>query len=416
MRIGNSLTVLLMAVFLGGCTGEAPGQKWRVLPIESPAAIGSAEPHLQAGADETIILSWLESSATKTTLRYSVYQDMVWSRPRTVASGEDWFVNWADYPSVARINSDLWTAHWLQKKPGGPYVYDVNISLSHDGVNWQPAISPHDDGTPTEHGFVSMIALGETLGAVWLDGRKTTEAVGPDVSEMTSTPTGSGMTLRWASINDSGQVFESTELDSLNCDCCQTDLASLSNGVAVVYRDRSENEIRDIGIIRLTESGWSEPALVANDGWQIAGCPVNGPAIDSRNDKLAVAWFTGAGDIRQVRLAFSDDGGKQFSEPVTISSGAALGRVDVSWIADGLAVISWLDELDKGIAALKIRTVARNGELGEPQEIALTGNQRSSGFPHMLRAGDDLLFAWTETGEQSRVLTARLSLAEIFAE
>ncbi|MCZ6762431.1 MAG: hypothetical protein O7C03_05445, partial [Gammaproteobacteria bacterium] len=67
-------------------------------------------------------------------------------------------------------------------------------------------------------------------------------------------------------------------------------------------------------------------------------------------------------------------------------------------------------------AALKIRTVARDGELGEPQEIALTRSQRSSGFPHMLRAGSDLLFAWTEIGERSRVLTARLSLAEFLAE
>ena len=184
----------------------------------------------------------------------------------------------------------------------------------------------------------------------------------------------------------------------------------------MVYRDRDENENRDISIIRLTESGWSEPALVAKDGWQIAGCPVNGPAIDSRRDKLVVAWFTGAGNIRQIRLAFSDDGGEHFSESVTVSSGMALGRVDVSWVADGLAVISWLDELDTRTAALKIRTVARDGNLGEPLEIALTGSQRSSGFPHMLRAGSDLLFAWTETGEQLRVLTASLPLAEFLAE
>jgi hypothetical protein len=72
--------------------------------------------------------------------------------------------------------------------------------------------------------------------------------------------------------------------------------------------------------------------------------------------------------------------------------------------------------LDTKTAALRIRTVARNGTLGETLVIALTGSQRSSGFPHMLRAGGDLLFAWTDTGEQSRVLTARLSLAEFLDE
>ena len=416
MRVGNPTSILLLAISLVACSGEAPAQKSQLVSIESPAATGSAEPHLQAGADDTVSLSWLETSAARTTLRYSVYEDMAWSRSRAVASGDDWFVNWADFPSVTRIAGDLWAAHWLQKRPGGTYAYDVRISLSHDGVNWQPAMSPHDDGTPTEHGFVSMIALGETLGAVWLDGRKTARMVGHDMSEMTGDAANDGMSLRWATIDGRGQILESTELDALTCDCCQTDLAHLGDGLAVVYRGLSVNGIRDIGIIRLTGKGWSEPALVAKDGWKIAGCPVNGPAVDSRGNQLVVAWFSGAGDVRQVRAAFSDDGGEHFSAAVTISSGSALGRVDVSWVADGLAVVSWLDELDKGMAALRIRTVAPDGKLGEPQEIALTGSQRLSGFPHMLRADGDLLFAWTETGEQTRVLTARWPLAEFLAD
>lgn len=416
MRVGNPTSILLLAISLVACSGEAPAQKSQLVSIESPAATGSAEPHLQAGADDTVILSWLETSAARTTLRYSVYEDMTWSRSRAVASGDDWFVNWADFPSVTRIAGDLWAAHWLQKRPGGTYAYDVRISLSHDGVNWQPAMSPHDDGTPTEHGFVSMIALGETLGAVWLDGRKTARMDGHDMSEMTGAAANDGMSLRWATIDGRGQILESTELDALTCDCCQTDLAHLGDGLAVVYRGLSVNGIRDIGIIRLTGKGWSEPALVAKDGWKIAGCPVNGPAVDSRGNQLVVAWFSGAGDVRQVRAAFSDDGGEHFSAAVTISSGSALGRVDVSWVADGLAVVSWLDELDQGMAALRIRTVAPDGKLGEPQEIALTGSQRLSGFPHMLRAGGDLLFAWTETGEQTRVLTARWPLAEFLAD
>lgn len=416
MSVGNPTSILLLAISLVACSGEAPAQKSQLVSIESPAATGSAEPHLQAGADDTVILSWLETSAARTTLRYSVYEDMAWSRSRAVASGDDWFVNWADFPSVTRIAGDLWAAHWLQKRPGGTYAYDVRISLSHDGVNWQPAMSPHDDGTPTEHGFVSMIALGETLGAVWLDGRKTARMVGHDMSEMTGAAANDGMSLRWATIDGRGQILESTELDALTCDCCQTDLAHLGDGLAVVYRGLSVNGIRDIGIIRLTGKGWSEPALVAKDGWKIAGCPVNGPAVDSRGNQLVVAWFSGAGDVRQVRAAFSDDGGEHFSAAVTISSGSALGRVDVSWVADGLAVVSWLDELDKGMAALRIRTVAPDGKLGEPQEIALTGSQRLSGFPHMLRADGDLLFAWTETGEQTRVLTARWPLAEFLAD
>ncbi len=413
MPIVRLLPILLLIVFLGACNSGTPDQTLTIVPLDSPAAVGSAEPHLQRGGDNTIVLSWLEKVDDTAALVYSTFSDQGWTTPRTAASGDDWFVNWADFPSVTRVSGDLWAAHWLQKQPGGPYAYDVKISLSEDGVMWQPAFSPHDDGTPTEHGFVSMIKLGDKLGAVWLDGRNTAPMENHDMSQMGDEAARAGMTLRWATIDGGGQVIESTELDSLICDCCQTDVTALGNGVAIVYRDRSEEGIRDIGIIRLTEDGWSEPAFVGKDDWQIAGCPVNGPAIDSRGDRLVVAWFTGANETRQVKLAFSDNGGTQFSEPVTVAGGMALGRVDVSWVADGLAVISWLDELDDGTAALKIRTVAANGTLGEPQEIALTGSERSSGFPHMLRAGDDLLFAWTETRTQNRVLTARVPLADL---
>jgi len=221
------------------------------------------------------------------------------------------------------------------------------------------------------------------------------------------------MTIRWATVTDTGQIVESRELDPLSCDCCQTDLAPLSDGVALVYRDRSVSEIRDIGILRLTRDGWTEPTVVAKDGWQIEGCPVNGPAIDSIDDDLAVAWYTGANNSRQVKLAFSANKEAIFTAPVTISNALPLGRVDVSWIDQGNVVVSWLEEKGDGLAELRIRTASTDGSLGRPLTIAQTGSQRASGFPQMLRAGEDLLFAWTKTGPESRVMTARLPLAAL---
>ncbi len=56
----------------------------------------------------------------------------------------------------------LMAAHWLAKKPGGTYAYDVMMSVSPTGRSWGTPFSPHDDGTPTEHGFVSLfpVAIG----------------------------------------------------------------------------------------------------------------------------------------------------------------------------------------------------------------------------------------------------------------
>ncbi len=406
----GTFTLLLLVSFLGACSAD-PGGSLQLEILESPALDHSGEPHLQAGPDGKIILSWLEKKDQSATLRYSVFAQDEWANPRTVASGDDWFVNWADYPSITVVGPELWAAHWLQKKPGGTYAYDVKISLSRDGINWQPPISPHDDNTPTEHGFVSMIGLRGKLGAVWLDGRYTSETQSHETDQGSGDQDHDGMTLRWAAIGGDGRVVESVELDSLTCDCCQTDLVQVGGGAAVVYRDRSRDEIREIGIIRLTKDGWSEPAIVAKDDWKIAGCPVNGPAIDSRRDELAVAWFTAANDQKRVKVSFSEDGGHHFSSPVDISRGDPLGRVDVSWVTDDLVVVSWLEEQDDGKAALTIRFVSRDGTAGAEETIAVTGSERSSGFPQMLATGNELFFAWTDTGEIPRVLTARLPLA-----
>ena len=99
-----------------------------------------------------------------------------WSEAKAVASGDNWFVNWADVPSVMRIETTArWSAHWLQKSGAGTYAYDVRLSHSAaDGRTWTPSTTPHHDGTQTEHGFASLVEMpGRGLGVVWLDGRQT---------------------------------------------------------------------------------------------------------------------------------------------------------------------------------------------------------------------------------------------------
>lgn len=95
-----------------------------------------------------------------------------WGESRTVSQGENWFVNWADFPSVASLRNGTLAAHWLVKSGSSTYAYDVNVSQSKDGKSWSKSIVPHRDNTQTEHGFVSLIPLSDgRLGAVWLDGR-----------------------------------------------------------------------------------------------------------------------------------------------------------------------------------------------------------------------------------------------------
>jgi len=251
---------------------------------ESPATGDSREPDLTATPDGRIILSWIEKlDAKRYALRTAVRDQKGWSEMRTVAEGDNWFVNWADFPSVIGLNDGSLAAHWLVKSGKGTYAYDVNIAMSRDGgKNWSKPLVPHLDKTQTEHGFVSLIPLRDgRLGAIWLDGRNTKDM--KDHGE--DKPLSANMTLRYAAIDASGKISDEAELDERVCECCQTSATLTSEGVIAVYRDRSQNEVRDIYSVRQASGAWAKPQTVYADNWEINACPVNGPVVTVDDDQ-----------------------------------------------------------------------------------------------------------------------------------
>lgn len=363
-----------------------------VRELPTPAARESGQPNLTTGPDGRVYLSWLERvEGRRFALRFAVREGAGWSAPRTVSEGDNWVVNWANFPSFAALPDGSLAAHWLARSAGGgAYASDVRVARSFDGgKTWGTPVTPHRDGTPTEHGFVSMFpAEGNALGAVWLDGREMKQAEGVHGH-------GHGeMTLRYAAIGAGGQLSAEALVDARVCECCQTAAAETSEGVVVVYRDRSAGELRDISIVRLAGGKWSEPRTVHEDGWRLDGCPVNGPSVAAAGARVAVAWFTMAGDSPHLRLAFSDDAGRTFKAPVEVGDGDPVGRVSVLMLADGSALVCWI-ERTKGGAEVRARRV-RPGAPPEPSvTVAPSGATRSSGFPRVARSGRQITFAWT---------------------
>ena len=400
------VVAVLVVAGVAACNGPDPQATWLtpVVEVATPADTGSRYPHL-APLSGGAVMSWLEPAAGDgMSLRYSTWDGSDWTAPVTVATGGDWFVNWADFPSVVPVSDRVWAAHWLRQSSGDVYAYDVRIALSVDsGRSWSPAMSPHDDGTPTQHGFVSLLDTGDSAQAVWLDGRHTSGEHGD------SGHADAAMTLRSAPLkSDARQQGADGEVDGRVCDCCQTDTARTRDGPVVVYRDRDVDETRDIALVRWTAAGWSAPVRVARDGWRIAACPVNGPAVDARGDTVVVAWFT-APDEPRVRIAFSSDGGRRFAPPIEVAGGRVAGRVDVVLLPDGRAVVSWLAETT-GPAEIRAQPFTPEGPAGRAMVVARSDVARSSGFPRMALANGALLFAWTRSGEppQVRAAVARL--------
>jgi len=418
-------SLLLVAIFVFGCSRSRPDSSSSqegtnaasssessliIRASDSPADEDSREPELNATPDGRIILSWVQKiGAKRYALRTSMRDGKGWSEARTVAEGENWFVNWADFPSVIAQQDGSLAAHWLVKSGSGTYAYDVNIARSKDGgQTWSKPMVPHRDNTQTEHGFVSLIPLPDgRLGAVWLDGRnmKGMKDEGDDHA-----PAPESMTLRYAAIDRDGKPSDEAQLDERVCECCQTSTALTSEGAIAVYRDRSRAEVRDIYAVRQVNGSWGTPQPVHADNWEINGCPVNGPAVAADARRVVVAWFTEADDTPHVKAAFSGDTAATFGGPIQIDDGEATGRVDVLLLPDGSALVCWMSGNADG-GAIKVRRVRSDGTLGPPAVVAQTDISRSSGFPRMARLGEQVHFAWTEFGKPSRVRIATANIS-----
>lgn len=380
--------------------------------IDSPAPAWSAEPNLAVDPDGDIYLSWLERLPDSSyALRVAERDGDRWEQPLTVTRARELFVNWADFPSVLAFDDDRLVAHWLQRSGPATYAYDVRVAQSTDGGRtWSAGVIPHRDGTQSEHGFVSLWPEPDgRLGIAWLDGRK-----------YVRTDTGPKETmLMHATVGRDLRVDPDAPLDPRICDCCQTSVAVASDGPVIAYRDRTDEEIRDISVVRRVGQVWTEPARVHTDDWKIDACPVNGPAIDARARRVVVAWFTGAGDTARVQLAFSSDGGASFGPPVRVDDGRPAGRVDVALLADGPAIVSWVEHVGEQ-AEVRVRRFTEGAERGGAREPSLTIARstaaRASGFPRMVATSDDVYFAWTSPGptrsDPTRVRIARARLAK----
>lgn len=397
---GAALLILACAA-LAACERNEPSAPAATTPVAYrphewplPSSGASAQPDLALTGDGRVLLSWVESDGDTHALKLAAFDGRRWSDVREVARGDDWFVNWADTPHVV-ASGKTWWAHWLRKSGVGKYAYDVVMSRSDDeGASWTATQPVNTDGTAGEHGFVSMWSEGEGgLGIAWLDGRNAA-AAGHGGHE----GHGAGaMTLRTAVFGADGGRLSEAELDARTCDCCQTAAARISRGVLLAWRDRDENEIRDIVVSRSEDGRWTPARKVHDDRWKMPGCPVNGPAVATRGSQAWVAWYVADGELPKLRVAHSADDGDRFAAPIEVDRGEAVqGRVGIAATADAVWV-SWLREDAQGQSlwlASYDETLSR-----EHQRIRvadLKGRGRGTGFPQLIADRDGARLVWVD--------------------
>lgn len=400
----------------------APAWTPAIVTVASPAATNSGEPQLTV-SDRGVLLSWIVRDGSKMTLRFAERTPTGWTEPRAVASGDDWSVNAMDVPSVLRLSRDTLVASWMQRSGAGMHSNAVQLSSSKDdGRTWTASFTPHLD-THAERLFASLFQMpGAGLGLIWLEGppmpTSTSNVVGgtpnhaPGADHMHQQTSGQKghegaggrsamsargtMSVRFASFDTAWKRTTEVPIDLRVCECCPTAAVVTSEGVLAAYRNRSDEEIRDIYVSRFEQGRWSEPVAVHPDNWRIPACPVNGPALSASGRDVAIAWYTVKQDQGQAYVAFSRDAGRSFGTPIRLDDGGSLGRVDVQVLPDGSTLATWVEVVEGG-AQFRTRRVSMNGTRSTPVTVTGLAASRTSGYPRVARHGDELVFAWTET-------------------
>ena len=121
----RNLTVLLL-LFATLVAGSSCGQTddragardssaaWSVpiQPMSSPSGPNSSGPQLTV-SNRGIILSWVERAGAMAQLKFAERTSSGWSQPTAVASGDNWFLSYADPPAVLRRPDGTLIANWL---------------------------------------------------------------------------------------------------------------------------------------------------------------------------------------------------------------------------------------------------------------------------------------------------------------
>ncbi len=378
--------------------------------LDTPAPEKSSSYDLNAGPDGTIVLSWVDRlNGGGHALRFAELDGDEWVDATTVASGEDWFVNWIDHPAVVPLGADRLAAHWLvhDEDRQGDYGYGIRLVFSEDrGATWREVFRASGEGVDGYAGFVAYSPIADGFEMAYL------ATFGNDDAEATAAGHGEvepRMALRSARFDSTGSLAGDRQVDADVCSCCTTAMAGTAGNLFLAFRDRREGEFRDISFARLEKDRWTASELVHRDGWHIRGCPTNGPALASGEAGPAVAWFTAAGGESRVLAAFWNTGEQRFDAPIRVDDGSPRGWAGVAILDDGTAAVSWVERSDAGAFELRVRRVARKGSTGTSHAVAPVPAGRSAvGVPKLVRHADRLIFAWRDGRVRTAVMSASL--------
>jgi BNR repeat-like domain len=200
------------------------------------------------------------------------------------------------------------------------------------------------------------------------------------------------------------------------CPCCRTSVAVAGDGtIYVAWRAILPGDVRDVVVTRSADGGktWASPVRVREDGWVYPGCPHAGPSleVDAAGD-VHVAWWTGKEGEAGVYYARSTDGARSFvAQPIATGEKARPAHVQLG-VSGQRVYLAWDDGLGE-MPRVLLRRSTDGGKSFSPEEL-LSEPGVAASYPVLALYGDSVAVAWSQTtaAEHQKKLAAMVDMKD----
>lgn len=195
------------------------------------------------------------------------------------------------------------------------------------------------------------------------------------------------------------------------CYCCKTSVAVGANGTIVTaWRHVYAGNIRDVALAKSSDGGrtFASPVRVSEDNWVLDGCPENGPAvaIDQANT-IHVVWPTlvrgsaGSEETLALFYAASKDG-QRFTRRQQISTEGVPRHPQIAVGPGDAITVAW-DEQLKGTRRIAVAGATSNDK-NDVRFVRQLVSDEPGTYPAVASLTDAAVVAWTSSSSGESVL------------
>ena len=309
---------------------------------------------------------------------------------------------------------------WTAQSSSGTRL--VSARSSDGGQSFGPAESVPGSDASGNRGWESMAmsATGDPV-VVWLDHREVpARPAGPGASGAHQ----HGATMQHQTDGAArallSQLFFARLRDPASgraiapgvCYCCKTSVATGADGsIVAAWRHVYPGNVRDIALTKSSDGGrtFVSPVRVSVDDWVLDGCPENGPAvaIDQMN-RIHVVWPTlvhrAAGTEPDLALFYATSSdGQRFTKRQQIQTNGVPRHPQIAVGPGEQITVAWDEQANGGR-----RIAVARGTIDDSSAVRFARESIADGtdgaYPAIAPLPDGTLVAWTTGTADSSVL------------